>query len=93
MAETLSPEGKLDLAAVAKLHGDLMAAQGKDITLDMSGVTQIGALCLQTCIAAARAAKEAGHGFELVNVPETVADHIQIMGCDAQNLAGDTHDA
>ena len=88
MPETLAPTGKLDLAAVSKFHKDLLAAADQDIILDLGEVTQMGALCLQACIAAAQLAQAGEHSFELHNVPDTVAENIKSMGFDAQNLLG-----
>ena len=88
MADDMMLAGKLDLAAVSKLHSDLIAAEG-DLSVNMQDVTQIGALCLQTFIAAARDAAEKGNRFDLTEVPEHITQQIESMGCDPANLAGD----
>ncbi|MEM9969150.1 MAG: STAS domain-containing protein [Pseudomonadota bacterium] len=92
MVETLAPRGKLDLAAVAQLHRDLHAVAEHDVVLDLTDVTQIGALCLQSCVAAARRAHVAGTSFKLAGVSPQVAEHITAMGFNSQNFAGDSDD-
>lgn len=87
MSDPLSPKGKLDLSAVASFHADLTARAGQDTVLDLSGVTQFGALCLQACIAAAKEAASAGVKFDIINVPEHVAAQIAAMGFTPETLA------
>ena len=87
MAELLAPEGKLDVTAVTALYAQLVARQGCDIVLDFESVTQIGALCMQTCLAAARSARLAQNSFEIVNVIDPVLNQLSSMGFTPETLA------
>ncbi|MEW9922072.1 STAS domain-containing protein [Marimonas sp. MJW-29] len=87
MADPVVLEGKLDLATVSALHATLGARLDDDITLDFAKVTQIGALCLQVCLAAARAARAAGKVVSVINLPDPVATQLACMGFDAERLA------
>ncbi len=86
MAEQLSPSGKLDLSAVAGLHADLLAVSDKDVTVDLADVTLMGALCLQSCLAAARAAKDAGTDFTFLNMTDQVRAQLSAMGFSPETL-------
>ncbi|MFK7835800.1 MAG: STAS domain-containing protein [Sulfitobacter sp.] len=90
MTEPLTPEGKLDLSAIPALHQALLSQLGQDIVLDLGHVTQMGALCLQTCLAAAKDTRAAGQSFEIVNVPEVVEAQICSMGLTIEKLAEGT---
>ncbi|KIN65029.1 hypothetical protein Z946_3926 [Sulfitobacter noctilucicola] len=83
----MSPSGKLDVTAVSSLHADFVAHSGKDIVLDLGAVTQFGALCLQTCLAAAQAAKRSETTFEIVNATDPVLAQIGAMGFTPETLA------
>lgn len=87
MTESLMPKGKLDLSALPDFHASLLGCAGQDTLLDMSHVTQIGALCLQSCIAAARAADTAGKSFEVVHISDAVVAQIASMGFTPETLA------
>lgn len=81
MAETLLLEGKLDIAQVAQLHHALATRLDADLQIDFARVTQIGALCLQTLIAAGRAIRAAGHKLMFANINEIVLAQFHAMGC------------
>lgn len=87
MAEVLELSGKLDVSAAAALQADLIALEGKDAVLDFTAVTQMGALCLQICLAAARAAQAAQSSFALANVPDPVLSQLTAMGFTPETLA------
>jgi len=80
MADPLRPEGKLDLGAANGLYESLAPRIGQNIEIDLGAVTQLGALCLQILLAAAKATKDAGHAFELSNVSSHIAEQIANMG-------------
>ncbi|NNE52938.1 MAG: STAS domain-containing protein [Sulfitobacter sp.] len=86
MTDTLPLEGRLDLTAVAALHEALVARQGGDVTVDLTGVTQMGALCLQCLIAAATAARARGHRLSLINIPDQVLSQCVAMGLSARAI-------
>ncbi len=87
MTEPVILEGKLDLSAVGGLHARLLAIAGQDTTLDFGAVTQIGALCLQTCLAAARRAQAAQVTFSMVNLSDALRDQMAVMGFTPETLA------
>ncbi len=87
MAELLAPEGKLDVAAASALYGELVARQGQDIVLDFKSVTQIGALCMQTCLAAAKSARLSENNLEIINVIDHVLTQLSCMGFTPETLA------
>ncbi|MGC1496001.1 MAG: STAS domain-containing protein [Sulfitobacter sp.] len=80
MADQLSLSGKLDLAAVGGLHADLLARIGQDITLNMAHVTHLGALCVQTMIAAAKSTHDAGCSFHMTETSDRVLGQLAAMG-------------
>ncbi len=86
MAHVIAPNDRLDLPAVTDLHAQFAAAGDQDIVLDLSAVTQVGALCLQVMIAAGRAARENGTSFRIENVPEQVLDHLSLMGTTPEQI-------
>lgn len=90
MAEHIAPEGKLDLAGVTSLHAEILGKLGQDIVLDLSKVTHFGALCMQTCIAAGRSARETGNEFSIVNASDHVLGQINSMGMTPAALAEGT---
>lgn len=87
MTEPLTPQGKLDLSALPDFHASLLACSGADTVLDMTNVTQLGALCMQSCLAAARAADAAGQKFEIINVSDVVVAQLGCMGFTPETLA------
>lgn len=87
MAEHIAPEGKLDLAGVTSLHAELVAKQGQDVVLDLAQVSQFGALCMQTCIAAGRSAQAADKEFRIINASDYVLSQIKSMGMTPEKLA------
>lgn len=87
MADTMMLEGKLDVSTVPALHAALLKRADQDVVLDLSEVTHIGALCVQTCLAAARHAQEAGTSFRLTNVPDGVLAQLSCMGFSPETLS------
>ncbi|MEM6941815.1 MAG: STAS domain-containing protein [Pseudomonadota bacterium] len=86
MAEVVALEGKLDLAAVGPLHAALSKHAGKDVVLDLEKVTHIGALCVQTCIAAARQAKSSGTMFDIQNASDHLLVQLNWMGLTPEDI-------
>ncbi len=87
MADVLSPKGKLDLTAASDLHAAFVAHPGGDMVLDLAEVSQIGALCLQVCVSAARTLHEQGHQLDIVNTPDSVLAQMGAMGLTPETLA------
>jgi anti-anti-sigma regulatory factor len=77
----------LDVTAVKALHTQVLAHCDDDLVLDLAKVTQMGALCLQVCIAAARHASGAGHAFQIVNASDAVLSQFHSMGFTPESLA------
>lgn len=84
----LRPEGKLDLANVGALHADLQGAGDCDIVVDLEQVTQLGALAMQTLIAAALDMTARGRTLRLVNTSDRVLGQIGAMGMTPEKIAG-----
>lgn len=82
--------GKLDVTAAATFHAELAARIGQDIVLDCEKVTQIGALCLQSCLAAAREARKNKTRFDIINVTDPVLVQLTSMGFTPETLAEGT---
>jgi len=80
MTEVIALAGKLDIRAVGPLHELLGGHLSGDVTLDMGQVTHVGALCLQTLIAAARAVRATGHQLAFVNVSAALEAQFLTMG-------------
>jgi len=87
VTEPLCPAGKLDITAAPGLHAALLGYEGKDVQIDMTNVTLIGALCLQTLIAAARSANEGSHDFLLSNTSDQVLAQMAAMGMTPELIA------
>ena len=87
MVEHLAPEGKLDVTAVGAFHTELVTRAGQDIVIDFENVTQIGALCLQACLAAARATQSANSSFDIINVSDPVLSQLSSMGFTPKTIA------
>lgn len=90
MSETIALLGKLDVTAAAAFHEKLTARLGQDIVLDCEKVTQIGALCLQSCLAAAREARKNKTRFDIINVTDPVLVQLTSMGFTPETLAEGT---
>ena len=86
MSEVLYPRGKLNLAAAAALHSELGALKGRDVAVDLSDVTQLGALCLQVMIAAAKTAGDAGSKFRINGASARVTAQLDTMGMPPNSL-------
>lgn len=86
MSDPIVLTGRLDLAAAAPLQAQLSPLTSKPITLDLSAVTHLGALCLQTLIAAARACATEGGTLNLANVPDAVIAQLACMGSSPEQI-------
>ena len=87
MSETLALTGKLDVTAAAAFHAELTARKGQDIVLDCEKVTLFGALCVQSCLAAAREARQQQTRFDIINVCDPVLVQLTSMGFTPETLA------
>ena len=87
MGDAVAPSGKLDVSAASDLHAAFVAQPAGDVVLDLSGVAQLGALCLQVCVAAAKTLQAQGHRLEVVNTPDSILAQMQSMGFTPETLA------
>lgn len=87
MADAMCPKGKLDLSAASDLHAAFTAQAEGDVVLNLSGVAQMGALCLQVCIAAAQTLKAQGYKLQVVDTPDGVLAQMQSMGFTPETLS------
>lgn len=87
VTEPLCPDGKLDVTAAPGLHAALLDRKDQDVQIDMTDVTLIGALCLQTLIAAARSAHEGHHDFQISNTSDLVLAQMAAMGMTPEQIA------
>lgn len=78
---------ELDIKAAAPLAAELLAARGKDLTLNASQIDRVGAQCLQVLLSAA--ATWASDGMELtVQEPSPAfADAIQVAGLELTHFS------
>lgn len=86
MSSTVPLESRLDLRAAGTLAQDLTRCRGADITLDASGVTQIGALAVQAIRSAARTWAEDGHALRFENATNDLTDQLVLLGFTPDSL-------
>ena len=89
MSDTIELPARLDLPFAQKLLLDIGERDlSKGITLDASQVTQMGTLCVQVILAAAREAAEAGGDFKIENVNDRTVAQLGTIGLTPESLAG-----
>ena len=86
MTEAIVLKDRLDLAAAPRLQASLQEAPEGDVTLDLAGVSHLGALCLQLLIAAGRRAHAKGGALHLRNTSDRVLDQMRVMGITPEML-------
>ena len=69
-AATVVLPSVIDLKAVAPLHQALLAARGRPLSVDASGVSRLGALGLQVLMSARATWAEDGQSFAVVQPSE-----------------------
>lgn len=77
---TLEP--KLASKAAADLHAQLAQHRTDTVVLDASKVEQLGVLCMQILVSAARSWTEAGRSFEVVDPSAAFRDSAETVGLD-----------
>ncbi len=87
MSGALPLPARLDLSAATRLLADLRKQDGP-IRLDASSVTHLGALGVQTIVAASRAARARGDDVEINDPSEKMIEQMQIMGVTQEQLVG-----
>jgi chemotaxis protein CheX len=71
----------LDLTAAAPLAAAILAARGKPMAIDASGVQRLGAQCLQVLLAARQTWSADGQPWEVVSPSPEFCDAAALMGC------------
>ena len=89
MSEPLKLPARLDLSAANDLVESLRKVEG-DILLDASEVSHLGALCLQSLVAASRKASANGHKFQMDGASDKVLEQMKYMGATPDQLAEGT---
>ena len=79
--EIMLPE-KLDTATAAELQEMLAAAGESDLVLKASQVTQLGGLCLEVLLSAAKTANSAGKSLTVSEPSDKFAEHLAVFGLD-----------
>ncbi|MEM1076375.1 MAG: STAS domain-containing protein [Pseudomonadota bacterium] len=87
MSETIVLAPKLDLAAASDLAAQLRGHTSGDVTLDMSGVKHLGALCLQVLLSASCSIRENGYSVAISNVSDRVIEQMRLMGLTPEAIA------
>ena len=88
MSDPLLADAKLDLSAASDLATNLKSRADEDLTIDLSKVKHLGALCLQVFLAAAKSANAKGHRITFVNASDRVLDQLRVMGMTPENISG-----
>jgi chemotaxis protein CheX len=70
----------LDLNAAGPLAHELGAARGRDVSLDASAVSRLGAQCLQVLVAARTAWRSDGYGFRVVSPSDEFTAGVALLG-------------
>ena len=80
MTEKLVLDEKLNTATAARLAEQMSAMEGKDVSLDASGVTFLGGLALQVLVAARKSCAAAGHVFEVTPRSDAFDEALVLAG-------------
>ena len=70
----------LDMRAAAPLRDALLALRGSPLDLDASGVANLGGLCLQVILSAAKTWDADGCQMRIVDPSEPFQQAIQLLG-------------
>lgn len=77
---TLMLDPRLDFKAAGGLAEAILGHVGKDLTLDATQVTHMGAMGVQVLRAAALSWAESGHQLNLVNTSTDCVDQLDLLG-------------
>ena len=83
--------GELDIKAAAPLAAELLAARGKDVSVNASQVGRIGAQCLQVLLSAAASWTADGIGLRLEEPSPAFADAVATAGLDLAQFSAGSH--
>ncbi len=76
----------LDLTAASRLHEQVLALQEKNIAVDASEVSRVGAQCVQVLLSAAESWRTAGRAFSVNQASETFARTLQLLGISDESV-------
>ncbi|MEI4485934.1 STAS domain-containing protein [Frigidibacter sp. MR17.14] len=77
---------RLDFNAVQPLAAALRDRSSADLALDVSGVTHLGALCLQVLLAAAQSWRTQGRRLTLTGDSPALDEALELFGIDRAKL-------
>jgi chemotaxis protein CheX len=86
VGDPISLSGRLDLSAVGQLHDQLLARTDGDVTISLAEVTQLGALCVQVLISAARTTRAKGFNLHLTDASGLVLSQLAAMGLTPETI-------
>lgn len=70
----------LDLNAASRLHEQLLALKDKNVAVDASDVSRVGAQCIQILVSAARSWKATDMAFSVNQSSDAFAKTLQLLG-------------
>ncbi len=80
MVKKLMLKERLDSQAAGDLRGEILAAEGADLTLNASAVTFLGGLCLELLMCARQVWEASGHAFSIEAPSEAFAENLSRFG-------------
>ncbi|MBD3663220.1 STAS domain-containing protein [Sulfitobacter aestuariivivens] len=92
MHSVIAPQGKLDLTAVPALYAQISAANDVDVEVDLTHVSQVGALCAQVLIAAGVHLRATNRRLSLSNVSDTLLRQFSVMGLTPERITEGCND-
>lgn len=82
---------ELDIKAAAPLAAELIAARGRDLTLNASQIERVGAQCMQVLLSAAATWNADGAEFRLEEPSPAFVDAVQTAGLDMTQFSARNH--
>jgi chemotaxis protein CheX len=83
---TLALPQVLDLTAAAPLTENLLSVRGQDVSIDASGVSRLGAQCLQVLLSAIATWKADGARLDFVLPSDDFVETLRRLGIDPTML-------
>lgn len=80
MTTTVQLPEVLDIRAASPLTAQLLAARGKQLTIDASNVQQIGAQCVQVLLSAKATWSADGAPLTIADPSDTFVEALQTLG-------------
>ena len=85
-ATSMKLESVLDLNQASALKKELVAASGKNIVIDASGVERVGVQCIQVLVAASRAWEEDTRSFTFSAISDAFSRTLNLVGVNIDHL-------